>query len=449
MFNVNSTRKTRKKPQEKKEGPLFGGFVGESARNFVQSCVDFIERKEVFLKEPGIYRVSGGHLEIQQLRADAIAQGEAFRLGQHEHCQLHNVTGLLKLFLRELAEPVVPFDLYFAFVAAASSTNAENRRHLLMKVINLLPGNSFILLQLLCNHLKKVSQYSVTNLMGPSNLAVVFAPTIFRSAVNEAPEVVLTDSAILKTLTAELIDKCEEFFSVLPADLMAEQGPLPPEDIELLEKLCSAAWNGELAIVKEVLDTGKNLINRPNKRGQTPLYCAARQGFPGVIVALLNHPKVNVNIKVVEHGGTPLHAAGFGMHAECVALLLAYGAAQLENKNGLIARQEARGSACDVYATFERDGVDGLVAAFPTHIPQLNNLKAKYAPTIETKPATPTTPPAGAMVLPTSPSSDTRSQASGLPNQTPSKPTPHPLHPIPAPGLQQGQLITIHTRTAT
>lgn len=43
------------------------------------------------------------------------------------------------------------------------------------------------------------------------------------------------------------------------------------------------------------------------------------------------------------------------MHAECVALLLAYGAAQLENKNGLIARQEARGSACDVYATFERD----------------------------------------------------------------------------------------------
>lgn len=45
----------------------------------------------------------------------------------------------------------------------------------------------------------------------------------------------------------------------------------------------------------------------PNSRGQTALYCACRQGFPEIVLELLKAPSINVNVQVVEHGGTPLH----------------------------------------------------------------------------------------------------------------------------------------------
>lgn len=48
-------------------------------------------------------------------------------------------------------------------------------------------------------------------------------------------------------------------------------------------------------------------VNRPNKRGQTALYCASRQGYKDIIVELLNLVGINVNVQVQEHGGTALH----------------------------------------------------------------------------------------------------------------------------------------------
>lgn len=41
-----------------------------------------------------------------------------------------------------------------------------------------------------------------------------------------------------------------------------------------------------------------------------------------------------MNTKVVEHGGTPLHAASFSGQAQVVALLLYFGAEEVGNKTG-------------------------------------------------------------------------------------------------------------------
>lgn len=91
--------------------------------------------------------------------------------------------------------------------------------------------------------------------------------------------------------------------------------------LELGDKLCQAAWNGDLDQVKLLLDHVDSgaFINSPNSRGnrcprpfvhvlgQTPLYCASRQGFAEIVCRLINHDACLIDYQVSDHGGTALH----------------------------------------------------------------------------------------------------------------------------------------------
>ena len=65
----------------------------------------------------GIFRVSGDQEETNQLR-------EAFELGENVDLyaieNVHSVAGLLKLFFRELPNPLATYDLFNEFLAVAS-----------------------------------------------------------------------------------------------------------------------------------------------------------------------------------------------------------------------------------------------------------------------------------------------------------------------------------------
>eukprot|EP01126_Amoeba_proteus_P039964 TRINITY_DN4238_c0_g2_i13.p1 TRINITY_DN4238_c0_g2~~TRINITY_DN4238_c0_g2_i13.p1 ORF type:complete len:450 (+),score=77.43 TRINITY_DN4238_c0_g2_i13:75-1424(+) len=127
-------------------------------------------------------------------------------------------------------------------------------------------------------------------------------------------------------------------------------------DTNLVEVLCAACWNGELNEVQGMLHKPEflHVINNINKRGQTPLFCAARRGHLKIVIALLEHD-IDVDVQVVEHGGTPLHGACFGGHKEVIAALLIAGAnPHIENLVGLSAIQEATGEACSVFLLVEK-----------------------------------------------------------------------------------------------
>jgi len=141
-----------------------------------------------------------------------------------------------------------------------------------------------------------------------------------------------------------------------------QQGPKPPENPA--DKLCSAAWTNDVATVKQLL-TSDNL-NARSSRGQSALYCAARQGSAAVVLYLLNYGGIDIDQQVPEHGGTALHAASFAEHTQIVALLLSKGAnSGLANLKGLTARQEAAPKTREVYHLFERKGMDALRQAYP------------------------------------------------------------------------------------
>lgn len=74
------------------------------------------------------------------------------------------------------------------------------------------------------------------------------------------------------------------------------------------EEIITAMWSKEPPREKDVLtflSTDKKLINHQNGRGQTLLYCAARNGLDKVVLLLIEN---GAQIDMTEnHGSTPLH----------------------------------------------------------------------------------------------------------------------------------------------
>lgn len=84
------------------------------------------------------------------------------------------------VFLRELTEPVIPFDMYDAFLRAFGTTthlaieDYNERLCELKTLVQKLPPQHYAFLEYLMRHLLLVSTRSEVNKMEPPNLAIVF-----------------------------------------------------------------------------------------------------------------------------------------------------------------------------------------------------------------------------------------------------------------------------------
>lgn len=93
---------------------------------------------------------------------------------------VHVAANLLKLFFRELPEPLFTSALYQQFLDAIKLTDTHNQRVTLLNTCDLLPASYRKILFYLLDHLVRVSQESHKNMMHLENLAVVFGPTLMR-----------------------------------------------------------------------------------------------------------------------------------------------------------------------------------------------------------------------------------------------------------------------------
>ncbi|XP_076036725.1 uncharacterized protein LOC143022420 isoform X4 [Oratosquilla oratoria] len=145
---------------------------------FVLQCIKNIEKSEENLKSDGLYRISGNAAVVQKIRLEVEQRNYAIL---EEEKDVHNLTGALKLFFRELKEPLIPFVNYDTFIQATAS--AENRKsgkqaELLEKAVRCLPKQHHDTLRQLLRHLKRVSEYEKVNRMSIMNLAIVLGPCV-------------------------------------------------------------------------------------------------------------------------------------------------------------------------------------------------------------------------------------------------------------------------------
>uniref|UniRef100_A0A8C3CLZ6 Rho GTPase activating protein 27 n=1 Tax=Cairina moschata TaxID=8855 RepID=A0A8C3CLZ6_CAIMO len=149
---------------------------------FVQQCIQTVERRGLDID--GLYRVSGNLATIQKLRYK-VDHDEHLDLDDGRWEDIHVITGALKLFFRELPEPLVPFSHFDKFIAAIKMQEPARRGRCIRDLVYSLPPANHDTMMFLFRHLCRVIEYKEENRMSVQSVAIVFGPTLLRPASEE------------------------------------------------------------------------------------------------------------------------------------------------------------------------------------------------------------------------------------------------------------------------
>ncbi|KAF5921965.1 hypothetical protein HPG69_015415 [Diceros bicornis minor] len=227
---------------ERKYGPRLAPLL-------VEQCVDFI--RERGLTEEGLFRMPGQANLVRDLQ-DSFDCGEKPLFDSTT--DVHTVASLLKLYLRELPEPVVPFARYEDFLSCAQLlTKDEGEGTLeLAKQVSSLPLANYNLLRYICKFLDEVQSHSNVNKMSVQNLATVFGPNILRPQ-REDPVTIMEGTSLVQHLMTILIRKHSQLFTA-----RATEGPATPRG----GPPCMVGWGSE-----EVTKDSQAEPSRPSAPG--------------------------------------------------------------------------------------------------------------------------------------------------------------------------------------
>uniref|UniRef100_A0A7N8X1W8 Rho GTPase activating protein 42a n=1 Tax=Mastacembelus armatus TaxID=205130 RepID=A0A7N8X1W8_9TELE len=152
-------------------------FLNEVGFNFVKKCIEVVETRGITTL--GLYRTGGVNSKVHRLMTTSTA---------HSDIQLDadawdnkTITSGLKNYFRCLAEPLLTYRLHKEFLKAAKYDDQTYRVRAIHALVHKLPEKNRAMLDLLTNHLHRVSSHSDKNLMTVSNLGMIFGPTLMRS----------------------------------------------------------------------------------------------------------------------------------------------------------------------------------------------------------------------------------------------------------------------------
>ncbi|XP_069026291.1 rho GTPase-activating protein 24 isoform X2 [Embiotoca jacksoni] len=183
-------------------------FGNKLAPMLVEQCVDFI--RQWGLREEGLFRLPGQANLVKELQ-DAFDCGE--KPSFDCNTDVHTVASLLKLYLRELPEPVIPFQKYDDFLACTKLLSKDDEMGMkeLKGLVENLPPVNYNLLKYICRFLDEVQSYSGVNKMSVQNLATVFGPNILRPKI-EDPVAIMEGTVLVQQLMAVLIGRHDVLF---------------------------------------------------------------------------------------------------------------------------------------------------------------------------------------------------------------------------------------------
>ncbi|XP_077078492.1 rho GTPase-activating protein 12a isoform X8 [Siphateles boraxobius] len=150
---------------------------------FVWMCIEHTEKTG--LGVDGLYRVSGNLAIIQKLRF-AVNHDEKVNLADSKWEDIHVTTGALKMFFRELPEPLFTFAFFNDFIAAIKMPDYKHKVQTVKDLMKQLPWPNQDTIQVLFKHLKKVIQHVDENRMTTQSVAIVFGPTLLRPETETA-----------------------------------------------------------------------------------------------------------------------------------------------------------------------------------------------------------------------------------------------------------------------
>ncbi|KAM9364696.1 rho GTPase-activating protein 22 isoform 2-T2 [Pholidichthys leucotaenia] len=229
--------------------PLGGGIFGQHLEEtvsyetqcgprrlvpvLVEQCACFI--LEHGLKEEGLFRAPGQTNHVRELQ-DAFDRGE--KPVFDSSTDVHTVASLLKLYIRELPEPIIPFSKYTQFLSCAQILTKDKEMGIseLGKQVKSLPQVNYNILKYICKFLDEVQSHSNENKMSVQNLATVFGPNILRPRV-EDPVAMMEGSSQVQHLMTVLISEHSRLYQYEEPDTGKKVTPQQQE-----HQRCKVEW---------------------------------------------------------------------------------------------------------------------------------------------------------------------------------------------------------------
>ncbi|EJU00982.1 RhoGAP-domain-containing protein [Dacryopinax primogenitus] len=204
------------------------------APDLIMKCIEEVEERG--LDSEGIYRVSGRHATVQELMRKIERNEDEFRFNPLLD-DIYTICSLLKLYLRELPEPVFRFSLPDRLQYSDKREEHVSNNFLVLKSkLRRLPSIHQATLRVIVEHLAKVAGRSSQNKMDAKNLSLIFGPVVFGEDDMPKNGDVLSVGTTKDTLMEDLITFAPLVFSDQPAPspTRPQSPPLPskPENEE-------------------------------------------------------------------------------------------------------------------------------------------------------------------------------------------------------------------------
>ncbi|KAM4620037.1 oligophrenin-1 [Polymixia lowei] len=200
--------------------------LNEVGFKFVRKCINFVETKG--LTQEGVYRTVGSNIQVQKLLNaffDPTCPGDVDFHGSD--WDIKTITSAMKFYLRSLSEPLMTYSLHGDLILAAKSDSLDQRLSEIHSLTYKLPEKNREMLDMLIQHLVNVCSHSQENRMTPSNMAVIFGPTLMRA--KEETVAAMLDIKFQNIVVEILIEDDKKIFSSMPEDSAAP--PIPPPRI--------------------------------------------------------------------------------------------------------------------------------------------------------------------------------------------------------------------------
>lgn len=194
-------------------GDSGGGAEGDEVPYIVRRCIAEMDTRGYGIR--GLYRVSGVKSKVERL-CQCFENGARFV--DLSDSPPHVVANVLKLYLRQLPEPLLTYRLYPHFIALAKEHPGGTQQPeeegdggeeavvvaALRSLVAQLPALHARTLAALLRHLARVAAHAHLNQMPAGNLAIVFGPTLLRTSEGSASLSSLVDT-VHQTRIVELL----------------------------------------------------------------------------------------------------------------------------------------------------------------------------------------------------------------------------------------------------
>ncbi|XP_060233454.1 protein FAM13B isoform X4 [Meriones unguiculatus] len=182
-----------------------GGHPDNEVPFIVRHVVDYIE-EHGGLEQQGLFQVNGNAETVEWLR-QRYDSGEEVDLVKE--ADVPSAISLLRFFLQELPEPVIPGSLHIHLVQLSQDYNNEDEfGRKLRFLLQQLPPVNYSLLKFLCRFLANVASHH-EEIWSANSLAAVFGPDVFHIYTDVED---MKEQEIVSRIMAGLLENYYEFF---------------------------------------------------------------------------------------------------------------------------------------------------------------------------------------------------------------------------------------------